>query len=174
MPGCIGLHCGTTINLAQQYSVICMLNAGNMHMRKGSTGSESNTLLKPFCRVNLAAAAVTSNKLRLHANAQSPVCTCLSGQPHSLHCCGICQAVQMYCCAKNFLGLRNIATTRNSAAIRNCSGSRTTTTQLELENRRSKMPFGYHNQGASRALQHRLCFMTRRCFTLVLMRSEGD
>ncbi len=118
MPGCIGLHCGTTINLAQQYCVICMLNAGNMHMRKGSTGSESNALLKPFCRVNLAAAAVTSNKLRLHANAQSPVCTCLSGQPHSLHCCGICQAVQMYCCAKNFLGLRNIATTRNTAAIR--------------------------------------------------------
>ena len=39
-----------------------MLNAGNMHMRQGIIEPESKTLLKPFCSVDLAAAAVSSNK----------------------------------------------------------------------------------------------------------------
>ena len=39
-----------------------MLNAGNMHMRKGTIGLESVTLLKPFCSLEVAAAAVSSNK----------------------------------------------------------------------------------------------------------------
>ncbi len=46
-----------------------MLNAGNMHMRKSSIGSESVTLLKPLCSFDLAAAAVTSNKAGV-------ACTC--------------------------------------------------------------------------------------------------
>jgi len=54
-------RCGATaINLAKQRSVICMLNAGNMHMRKGSIWPESKTLLKPFCSADHA--AVNSNK----------------------------------------------------------------------------------------------------------------
>lgn len=42
-----------------------MLHAGNMHMHKDIIELESVTLLKPFCSVDLAAAAVSSTKLAL-------------------------------------------------------------------------------------------------------------
>ncbi len=91
-----------------------MLNAGNMHMRKGIIEPESVTLLKPLCSLELAAAAVSSNKACGGKKMLNrPTAHASQANLLSLHCCDIfacCQAVQMYCCVRNCLGLRNIVT----------------------------------------------------------------